>query len=138
MKECRTKECKKSAYKGRNYCGGCAKNKWIKKNPINYIYQNLKGNAKRRGKVFTITLEEFKEFIIPTEYLVGRGILKHSLHIDRIREEEGYVKGNLQILQNTDNLKKYLDWKWDEETSQMKYEVKTTKVINTLENDLPF
>lgn len=69
-------------------------------------YGNLKTNAKKRKKEFTITFQDFKEFCIETEYLMGKGRSKTSYTIDRIRDEEGYVKGNLRVLTNSNNVKK--------------------------------
>ena len=73
-------------------------------------YHDLKGNAKKRGKAFTITFEQFKSFCVETEYMVKKGIYKDSFHIDRIREEEGYHAWNIQVLENHKNVKKYIDY----------------------------
>lgn len=75
-------------------------------------YQTLKYNTTRRAKEqgrpkpFTITFEDFKEFCIETKYMAGKGRSKTSYTIDCIKEELGYVRGNLQKLTKSDNSKK--------------------------------
>jgi len=63
----------------------------------------LKSNAKRRGKFFDLTLEQFKTFCIDTGYMAGKGKKATSLSIDRIDVEKGYTIDNLQILTLTAN-----------------------------------
>lgn len=77
-------------------------------------YQNLKHNAKRRGKVFEITFEDFEKFCIKTNYIAGKGVQKNSFHIDRKEETKGYEYSNLQVLTNTQNVKKYITWQLDQ------------------------
>lgn len=66
----------------------------------------LKSNAKRRGIEFKLTFEQFKEFAIETQVLVGRGRKKTSYHIDRIDALKGYEVGNLQVLTSSENSRK--------------------------------
>lgn len=42
------------------------------KDPVYNRYVNFKGNALRRKKEFTITLEEFREFCVKTGYIVKK------------------------------------------------------------------
>lgn len=81
--------------------------KWAKNNPMRYTFNNLKQNAKRRGKEFSLTFDQFKEFAIETDYMLGKGRTRTSLHIDRDREEEGYHIDNIKVLENHKNVKKY-------------------------------
>ena len=88
-----------------------------KKNPELYAYRALKANAKRRGKHFDLTFEQFKEFCVRTKYLVGKGIEKDSFTIDRVEEHLGYTVSNLQVLTNSQNVKKrYLQYNWVEKS----------------------
>jgi len=80
--------------------------------PVRYSFVSLRNNAKRRGKVFTITLEDFKQFCYATDYLKGKGRTATSYTVDRIIEELGYIEGNLQCIQNADNVRKYLSYDW--------------------------
>lgn len=108
--KCETKQCRKKKAKTGNFCYTCIREKYKSKpeNLLRYCYGNLKRNAKRREKEFTITFEEFKEFAIKTNYIVGRGKRKDSFHIDRIDETRGYHIDNIQVLTNTENVRKML------------------------------
>lgn len=103
---CITRYCMKTARKGSNYCHGCEGRRWRNKNPLKASYKDLKQNAKRRGKEFDLTFEEFKEFASMAEYR-DRGITRTSYHLDRIDETKGYTKDNLRYLENHLNVKKY-------------------------------
>jgi len=107
MQKC--KVCGEKANKG-NYCYRCAQRRNRKNNPVVAAYQNLKDSAKRRGKEFSISIEYFKEFCHTTEYIKGKGIRVDGLHCDRINEQLGYIEGNIQVLPNGQNVRKYLDF----------------------------
>jgi hypothetical protein len=73
---------------------------------MRYAYDVLKMNAKRRKKPFTITFEYFEKFCIETNYIAGKGRSRKSYSVDRIRNELGYVPGNLRVLTLEDNARK--------------------------------
>jgi len=75
-------------------------------NPLGYTYSLLKTNAKRRGKVFTLTLEQFRQFCTETDYLVLKGKQGSNLSIDRKDNSKGYEVGNLQVLTLSANSRK--------------------------------
>lgn len=75
-------------------------------NTVAYVYGILKSNAKRRGKVFTISLCYFRLWCSHTGYIEKRGKTGKSASIDRINPEKGYEVGNLQILSLSDNSRK--------------------------------
>lgn len=80
-------------------CSACARADWALRNPEKYLYANLRGNARRRGKVFTITLADFLEFLKREKYLERkRGRTKHSVSVDREINALGYVPGNLRAI----------------------------------------
>jgi len=85
---------------------------WKKANPLRYAYQSLKDNAKRRGKEFDISFDQFKDFCIKTAYIQNRGRLAGSFHIDRIDETGGYTLDNIQVLTNSENVQKYVAFKY--------------------------
>jgi hypothetical protein len=87
--------------------------KYREKYPLKYAYQNLKDNAKRRGKDFNLTFKEFKEFATKVEYIKKKGIKGECFHIDRIDENKGYTKDNIQLLTNSQNVRKFLRHWWD-------------------------
>lgn len=79
-------------------------------------YQTLKYNATRRNKVFTITFEYFEKFCYETNYMAGKGRSKSSYSIDRIKNELGYIPGNIQKLtvpENSRKKNKVLVYDWE-------------------------
>jgi len=111
--KCSTLHCRNKKAKGRTICHKCKARRYKENNPYQAAYQNLRGNAKRRGKVFEITFEQFKEFCYKTDYIKKRGTSKTGLHIDRIDETGPYSIENIQALENSDNVKKYLDYNYE-------------------------
>ena len=97
-------------------------------------FKTLRTNARRRGKVFTITFEYFKKFAIRVKYLELKGITKYAYHIDRIKEELGYIPGNLRLITNIANVKKYLRWRYNDKGKPVDFrthtEVKTEPAQN--------
>lgn len=104
---CKAYRCGKKRLKGKKYCSRHMHmyRKW--KDPIAHTYYLLMGNAKRRGKVFTISLEYFRKWCKENDYIKKKGRMKKSLTIDRIDNEKGYEEGNLQLLTNSANISKY-------------------------------
>lgn len=79
------------------------------KDPIYDRYVNFKGNALRRCKEFSITLEQFRNFCQETGYIIKKGYRGKNCTVDRIRNWEGYHIGNLQLITNKANIRKYHD-----------------------------
>lgn len=77
---CSTPDCRNKARADGAKCNTCNQHA----NPLRYAYRHLKANAKRRGKVFDLTLAQFTEFAQRTEYATRKGRTRHSYHIDRI------------------------------------------------------
>ena len=131
---CVASGCRNKHAQNRNYCWTCVKRKYAKDNPIRYAYQSLRNNAKTRKKEFDLTFNEFKKFCSKTKILLGRGIQKDSLHIDRIDESKGYTIDNIQVLTNSENVKKIRHYDWI-----MKYGYTTIiKPDNLDKSDVPF
>lgn len=135
MSICLTQGCINIANKGR-YCNTCASRKYRKNNPLRYAYHALKDNAKRRGKAFELSFEEFKLFVRKVDYMKKKGVTAEAYHIDRIDETRGYTLGNLQILTNSDNVRKYLDYRWNEQAQKMEFKNVTLK--QPVFEDVPF
>jgi hypothetical protein len=111
----KVKSCKKKSGKVYTplYCSACARRAWAEKNPEKYLYANLRGNARRRGKVFTISFEYFKKFLERENYLHRkRGRTKSSVSVDRPNNSLGYVEGNLKAITIKANSEKrhYVDY----------------------------
>lgn len=117
---------------GRTLCHTHRTQKRREADPIRYSYEARKHNAKRRGKPFTITLEYYREFCHAVNFIgLKRGRHGDSYTVNCIINELGYVPGNLQMLTNRDNVKKYFTYDWQ---SKVVYEVKRIET----ETDLPF
>lgn len=110
---CSVKRCTKPAKK-RGKCNRHYLKEWRELNKMRYSWQTSKDNAKRRGKFFDLTVEEFESFAVESKYIIGKGRTATSLHMDRIEEEKGYTRDNIQALQNKDNVVKYLRWSTDQ------------------------
>jgi hypothetical protein len=135
MKRCHTPHCRNEAKRGR-FCSTCVSRKYRQKYPLKASFRAWRDNAKRRGKDFDITFDQFKDFAIKTDYYKKRGIRSHSLHLDRIDEKKGYTLDNLQVLPNRANIRKYLRYHYDMERKKMEF---GTQVIKTsVQTDTPF
>lgn len=113
-------------------CSTCTSRESRAKNPYNYAYSNLKHRAKERDVFFDLTLEEFTQFCVKTEYLTKKGRKIGGYNVDRIVEGKfpGYTLTNLQILDKQKNIKKYYD-------HVQKKALLSFEVVHDVE-DLPF
>lgn len=138
MAKCTT--CHKKAPPKKKQCWSCLKRAYAARHPMRYSFYVLKNNAKRRQVVFGLTFEDFKKFAGKTDYMNGKGITSEAYHIDRIDERKGYFKNNIQMLTNSQNIKKYI--KFDFEQKQMGGSGFKTAVFNkktgTDDEDYPF
>ena len=107
--KCSTEGCKNEAREHRTICSTCDKRKYRQKYPLKYWYDTLKMNAKRRGKYFDLTLEQFKEFCIKTGYHEKKGKTASSMSIDRKENTEGYTAGNIRSISLSDNVRRNFD-----------------------------
>lgn len=103
---CCAYKCSNKQSKKDRFCSKHSKRYQKEVNPINYAYNTLKCNAKRRGKSFELTLDQFKEFCQQTDYINLKGKTASSLSIDRIKQSEGYHYNNIQPLTLSENSKK--------------------------------
>ena len=91
--------------------GGLCHNHYRKKtkalNPVFDRYRSFKDNAVRRGKGFSVTLEEFKQFCKETGYIIVKGRRGFAATIDRPNNLEGYHINNMDILSLRANARKY-------------------------------
>ena len=125
--------CNHKHEKNRTTCRKCRYLK-EKQNLIAWSYRTLKSNAKRRGKAFSLTLEDFTMFCYETALLTKLGTKSTSFTVDRIKNEYGYHAGNIQVLTNADNTKKekILNYDWQTKTGTV-----TPKLILN-DEDYPF
>lgn len=105
---CVSTRCMKPRAHHSNYCHSCKKKIYAKNNPEAYKYMVLRNNAKRRGKDFTLTLNEFIDFLKENpNYMTKCGRRVKSLQIDRIDNSKGYSKDNIQCITLAENIHKY-------------------------------
>lgn len=104
--ECQISGCR-NATSGRKMCSTCRARKTRQADPVRYAYNNLKNRAKQRGILFTITLQQFREFCIKTQYIDNKGRASESFTIDRIHDDIGYHADNIQVLTSRENILKY-------------------------------
>ena len=117
-RKCTTPYCRNKTTE--KYCHRCKKRIDRERYPERAAYQHLKDNAKRRGKEFDLTFEQFKQFAIETEYITKKGKKKHSLSIDRRDNDKGYTIDNIQVLTLSQNSRKkiYFDYDWESKTGR--------------------
>ena len=99
---------------------------------IRWSYITFKANAKRRGKAFSITLDEFREFCYNTSLLTNRGVKSTSYTIDRINNDYGYHTGNIQKMELGHNVKKRFEY--DYHSKRVSYQ----HVNNLILDEYPF
>lgn len=100
---CSKPYCKRKGYR----CHRCDSRRFKEQNPSAYHYNALRNNARRRGKEFSLTLEEFRDFCEETNYLELKGCHPNDYTIDRIDIEKGYSRNNIQMMRNGENVRKY-------------------------------
>lgn len=74
--------------------------------PVQSRYNQFKGNARKRNKEFTITIEEFRHFCKRTGHIITKGNRGQNATIDRRCNAHGYHLWNIQLLTNRQNARK--------------------------------
>jgi CRISPR/Cas system-associated protein endoribonuclease Cas2 len=103
---CKSEGCNRQSAKGRKICNTCKTRQYRKNNLLRASYIINRSNAIARGKEFTISFEYYTQFCFETEYLQKKGRTAKSYSIDRIKDELGYVEGNIRILTVGENSSK--------------------------------
>jgi hypothetical protein len=126
MKKCATSYCQRLSPE--KYCSCCAKRIYRAKYPMKAAYQNLRSNAKRRRKEFSITFEDFALFCQRTQYITYKGKKKDSYSIDRPKNHLGYTLDNMSILTLSQNTIKmvFIDYDWE---NRIVHHRKATEVL---------
>ncbi len=116
-------------------CASCRSKKSRAADPVRYSYNNKKNRAKQRKIFFDLTLDEFREFCYETDYIMKTGKTIGCYDVDRKIEGTlpGYTRSNIQILEKTKNIRKWLDYNWQTKEAR----VVTNKPVQQFEN-LPF
>lgn len=103
---CAARYCRKIPWGKEKFCSRCKSMLWRIRHPIHYMLKNLKDSARKRGIPFHLELDEFTDWVLNTAYPLARGCQANMLHIDRIRNWEGYTINNIQILTCRENVEK--------------------------------
>lgn len=104
--------CSKKRTGRKCYCSTHARRRDKVKYPETTYYQRLKSGVIRRGIIFEITLEEFKEWCKEVDFIGAKNSAERRYwSVDRKINELGYVKGNLQLMPTNENAEKA----WDED-----------------------
>jgi hypothetical protein len=127
---------KNEARKHGRQCNTCITNRYRKNNILRASFNTLKSNSKRRGKAFSLTFKQFCKFAVETDYITGKGRTAKSLTIDRKDESKGYTIDNIQILPNSANIKKYLEYKYNHDKHEMQANLIISKI--PIYDDVPF
>ena len=91
-------------------CSTCTCRKSRLADPVRYAFNNLKNRAKQRGVLFTITLDQFREWCTKVTYIGFAGRSSESYTIDRKHNDVGYHIDNIQVLTKRDNIIKYFSY----------------------------
>ena len=118
MHTCHTPYCRNKT--NSTYCSTCRSKKSRERDLVKYAFTSLRNNAKRRGIIFTITLEQFKTFCSKVNYIGFAGRSSENYTIDRIHNDIGYHIDNIQVMEKGKNVKKYFYYDYREK--QVRYE----------------
>lgn len=105
-KLCKVRCCRRLKAKGRTICDHHIREDKKAKDPVQYCYGVLRRNSRRRGKEFTLTLEQFRQFCYEEDYIQNKGKTHSSYTIDRIDNSKGYTIDNIRVLTNSENSRK--------------------------------
>lgn len=103
---CRTKFCRRKRGKKSPCCSKCAMRQWRANNPIKALLAHLRWRATKKRLDFDLPFRWFARL------LAASGYDRTLHHIDRIRSWEGYVKGNVQVLEGVENIAKGNRERW--------------------------
>ncbi len=108
---CTERGCSNTRCDGKNICAKHVHRKRKEKDLCAYTFHSLKCNARRRGKVFTITLDYFRGWCHGSNYLILKGRTAEEYSIDRDNPDLGYEPGNLKLMKvGMNSRKKYVDY----------------------------
>ncbi len=101
---CATRFCRRQRSSCRSKICNTCKSRLLRANkPVWAAFKAARDNAKRRGKVFDLTLEQYDKFVRANGYMDGKGRCSGCLHIDRIDALLGYTIDNITILTAEEN-----------------------------------
>jgi len=103
---CQAYRCKGKKDKSGKFCAKHYKRLRKFRDPVAYAYSVTKCNARRRGKSFDLTLEEWRQFCEDTRYVELKGRTAASASIDREDNRLGYTLSNIRVISLSENSRK--------------------------------
>jgi hypothetical protein len=125
MSKCQTRYCRNQTKGNRTHCSTCRGRRFRRNSPFKYFYGKLKQRALERGKEFSLTLDEFREIWEAEPEKWKEKQKKDSVctwEMDRKKEEEGYHKGNIQLVKKRFNVQKYHKYYQGKDQLALEYE----------------
>lgn len=105
---CAAPHCRHQTRRKNRLCSRCMMRAWRAANPMKAAYAHLKHNAKRRGKEFSLTSEQFAEWWkLNMLAMFPRGQNGDAISVDRIDQSRGYSLDNIQALTVSENSRKW-------------------------------
>lgn len=104
--KCQAFACKNNKQPRSRFCSRHRKIMEKERDPVGYAYRVTKQNARRRGKDWSITYEEWREFCARTGYHEKKGRGPGGASIDRIDARRGYSIDNIRIFDFVENSRK--------------------------------
>jgi hypothetical protein len=133
-KPCQTPRCRNKVKQGR-HCSSCRVKRWRAADPVRAAFVNLRTNAKRRGVLFTIQLEDFRDWCVKVDYIGMAGRSSASYTVDRRHNDIGYHLDNIQVLTKRDNVIKFFTY--DYRSKAVAFGELTAPTASA-DDDLPF
>ena len=137
---CSKRFCRKKTKPGSSMCYMHAQRQWRESHPIESAFHNKKTNAKLKGHAFTLTLDEFRQFMIENN-MVGNtdSKSKTGLTIDRIDPSRGYEIGNIQVkTRSANSRKRWVDYWQRQQEIPPDFNPDTVESNPVIDTDLPF
>lgn len=103
---CAVSACPSPRGKKKKYCHKHHHRKHKERDKISYLFSRLKQHARERGKLFTITLDQFRLMCEFSGYHKKSGRFKTNLSIDRVNNWFGYHIWNMAIITTGQNAAK--------------------------------
>ena len=119
-KKCVVKGCRQAVGPRchRNKCAKHHYHQWRDNHSLKCAFHHLRKRAKERGKDFSLTFEQYRDFAIKTDYARLKGKTSLSLSIDRINNDHGYHAWNIRAITLRENSRKLFtkipEWMKDE------------------------
>lgn len=124
-------------------CYRCQRKQKIERNPYRYWFGVNRRNANRRakkngtGKFWNVSFDHYVWICDTTGYLVLKGRKKNQASLDCIKDDLGYIDGNIRVITVGDNSKKgkkHVTWNW----ITKEWEIVTGPIVPKTQGPDPF